>query len=69
MGGPAGPGYHSNYQQYSYDNYYQQPPPPYSGVSHKASFHRPCGCVCMPEFIVTVYHANRRRQLVVMLFH
>lgn len=31
MGGPAGPGYHSNYQQYSYDNYYQQPPPPYSG--------------------------------------
>jgi len=38
MGGPAGPGYHSNYQQYGYDNYYQQPPPPpppYSGVSYK----------------------------------
>jgi hypothetical protein len=36
IGGPAGPGYHSNYQQYGYDNYYQQPPPPlppYSGVS------------------------------------
>ncbi|PNF20626.1 hypothetical protein B7P43_G04256 [Cryptotermes secundus] len=34
IGGPTGPGYHSNYQQYGYDNYYQQPPPPlppYSG--------------------------------------
>jgi hypothetical protein len=36
IGGPAGASYHSNYQQYSYDSYYQQPPlpmPPYSGVS------------------------------------
>jgi hypothetical protein len=36
IGGPAGAGYHSNYQQYGYDSYYQQPPPsipPYSGVS------------------------------------
>ncbi|XP_069674075.1 serine/arginine repetitive matrix protein 2-like isoform X2 [Periplaneta americana] len=32
MTGPTAPGYHSNYQQYGYDNYYQQPPPPpYSG--------------------------------------
>ena len=73
MAGPAGPGYHSNYQQYGYDNYYQQPPPapppPYSGVSHTASYHRTCGCVHMTEFIVTGYRANRCRNLVVRLLH
>jgi hypothetical protein len=41
MGAPAAPGYHSNYQQYGYDSYYQQPaahPPPYSGVSRMVQF-------------------------------
>lgn len=61
MGAPAAPGYHSNYQQYGYDNYYQQPPAPpphYSGVSCKAQFLYIVLWLCIQtDFIVTAYYS------------